>query len=42
MHKTRDGKGAGQELAYTFGDGLHFAEIGVVKADVADSDGEAA
>ncbi len=30
LHKTRDGKGSGLQLAYSFGDGLHFAELGVV------------
>jgi hypothetical protein len=42
MHKTRDGKGAGMELAYSFGDGLHFAEHGIVMAECAEGEGEAA
>lgn len=43
MHKTRDGKGAGTELAYSFGDGLHFSEHGIVVGECRDDEqGEAA
>jgi hypothetical protein len=42
MHKTRDGKGAGIELAYSFGDGLHFAEHGIIVGECAEAEGEAA
>lgn len=39
LHKTRNGRGGGLELAFTFGEGLKFAEQGIVLAD-ADSDGD--
>jgi KaiC/GvpD/RAD55 family RecA-like ATPase len=30
IHKARESKGTGRDLAMTFGDGLHFAEAGVI------------
>ncbi len=42
LHKTRHAKGAGKELAYTFGDELRFAEQGVVTKDLPDEQQEAA
>ncbi len=30
LNKTRDGKGAGQEIGYRFGDGLEFSEQGII------------
>lgn len=30
LHKTRNGKGAGMEIGFTFGEGLMFAEQGIV------------
>jgi archaellum biogenesis ATPase FlaH len=36
LHKTRNGKGAGRELAFVFGEGLAYAEQGVVKREIKD------
>lgn len=36
IHKARDGKGTNSELAYGFGDGLHFSEYGLVVGDAKD------
>lgn len=42
IHKARHGKGAGVELGMTFGEGLKFAEQGVVLKDVPEEAAEAA
>lgn len=34
IHKARNGRGAGRELAMTFGEGLAYAEQGVVKREI--------
>jgi hypothetical protein len=34
LHKTRNGRGGGQEIAFRFGDGLHYSEQGIVLEDV--------
>jgi hypothetical protein len=34
IHKSRLGRGAGKEIGFTFGDGLMFAEQGVVTKDL--------
>ncbi|MGB4031204.1 MAG: bifunctional DNA primase/polymerase [Tenuifilaceae bacterium] len=34
LHKTRNGRGAHQQLAFTFGDGLMFAEQGLIVGEV--------
>jgi KaiC/GvpD/RAD55 family RecA-like ATPase len=33
IHKAREGKARGQEIAMSFGDGLHFAEHGIVTGE---------
>lgn len=38
MHKTRNGKGAGAEIAFEFGEGLRFAEQGLVTGDAKDDE----
>lgn len=40
LFAARNGKGQGLELAYTFGDGLKFAEQGVVLKDLPDGGGD--
>jgi KaiC/GvpD/RAD55 family RecA-like ATPase len=40
IHKAREGKGTGGELVYSFGNGLHFAEHGVVVADLKEDEQE--
>ena len=37
LHKTRDGRGAGKEIAYTFGQGLKYAEQGLVLRELPES-----
>jgi hypothetical protein len=34
IHKTRNGRGAGQEIAFTFDESLHYSEQGVVIEDL--------
>jgi KaiC/GvpD/RAD55 family RecA-like ATPase len=38
VHKARNGKGGGMEFAFTFGEGLEFAEQGWVTRDLPDRD----
>lgn len=38
LHKARNGKGTGHEIAYRFGDGLKFSEQGLVTADLKGDD----
>lgn len=40
IHKARNGRGAGVELAYSFTEGLRFTEQGIVQADVAEHEDE--
>lgn len=42
LHKTRDGRGSGTEVAVRFGEGLTFSEQGLVVGEVQDEEGEAA
>lgn len=38
LHKTRSGRGGGQEIAFTFGEGLRFVEQGVVLKELPEED----
>lgn len=38
FQKTRNGRGAGQEMVFTFGEGLQYVEQGLVIADLPDGD----
>lgn len=40
LQKTRDGRGAGSEIAFTFGDGMKFTEHGVVVKEIKESETE--
>lgn len=40
LHKTRNGRGGGLEIAFNFGEGLEYAEQGVVKREIKEKKGE--
>lgn len=40
LHKTREGRGGGMDIAFAFGEGLKFAEQGVVLKDLPEKDAE--